>query len=115
MRKTVLVALFAVIFIFPGIAQHNPKKSILYGRVANRFTKAPIEDAKVYLLDSDSAVLDSSLSNMVYDSYRGSYEFSIYRPGLYYLRFVHPGYESITVPYEVKNSGRAEGTSKYAK
>ena len=116
MKKQLLQTLL-LFMLFPllATAQNSGKKSILYGRVANRFTKAPIEDAKVYLLDSDSAVLDSTLSNMVYDSYRGSYEFSIYRPGLYYLRFVHPGYESVTVPCEVKKLRKSGGDIKIRK
>ena len=116
MKKQLLQTLL-LFMLFPllATAQNSGKKSILYGRVANRFTKAPIEDAKVYLLDSDSAVLDSTLSNMVYDSYRGSYEFSIYRPRLYYLRFVHPGYESVTVPCEVKKLRKSGGDIKIRK
>lgn len=135
MKKTVIIALFALIAMAAyGQADSTKVKKkktntiYVYGIVSDSFTKAGIVDVKAALLRSDSTQIDTM---EVYESssYSGGigktagathYYFEVSRePEQYILRFVHPNYDTTYVNFEMKEMGRRrhyiEGPKVYMK
>ena len=135
MKKTVIIALFALIAMAAyGQADSTKvkKKKVstitIYGIVSDGFTKAGIMDVKAALLRSDSTVIDTM---EIYESYGYSsgigktagatrYYFDVSREAAQYiLRFTQPNYDTTYVNFEMKDVGRRrqymEGPKVYMK
>ena len=105
--------ILAILAVFIAITSTTTKlkaqeveknQRIAYGYVVNRIDKRPIIGAKLYLLNADSTVADSSSTSrdMNVGGDRGIYHFFITKKGgTYTVRVVADGYEELTTQIEV--------------
>ena len=110
------------------VQEKKEKKIFLSGTVADGFTKAAVEDAKVILMREDSTAVDTTETYQSYSYSSGigrtagtsHYYFNISRePAKYILKVEHPNYETAYADFEMKQVGRRlqniEGPKIYLK
>lgn len=84
---------------------------VLWGHVRDAFTKAPVKDVKITLMNGDSTVIDTctALSNIRKGTSEGDawYSFTLpATPQKVIIRASHPEYEDCFVDYEVSHVAR---------
>lgn len=100
----ILTTLTCLCISYLAIGQTS-EKIMVYGHVANLDTRAPLEGAWVYLMDSNRQLLDSVQADRKGMNYKDAgYMFSAkYLPGQYHMKIVYPGYYSPVIPFELKS------------
>lgn len=103
-----LLGMRAVAFPNSGLynneSKNDKKNNILYGEVYDSFTRMPLE-AKVFLLDKDSMILDSTIC--VIQKRHSNYTFS-FNQGTrsYIIKAVYQGYENCYQNLDIRAFGR---------
>ena len=90
--------------MFGATSAQGQRTRSISGLVKNFFTNENINNVKVYLLQKDSAAIDSMNTGSGY--FRMPWE----KPGEYLLRFEHEDFETAYHPIAVKYYRRAPNT-----
>ena len=127
MNKTIFITLLLALATLTAQAQEKKDSIYVDGTVADGFTKAPVPDVRVTLMQQDSTVVDT-LRVYKGNSYTWGigrrettgYYFKIKRePAQYILKFEHPNYETNFANLDVKHVSRRqqriEGPKVYLK